>query len=373
MGNRRSLRPPFRLDRRVDFVIPVKCNNLIIRTVVECIDKWYAPRTIFLITDEASIKEIRSHSKHWNIVHCSIVFIDEEFFFFRNYQLTKSDIQKWYTYKDSQSREFGWWYQQLLKLGAVHQIEGLSDPFIVWDADLISLQKWDIFPTLSCPHYRFAILQEKALSAFNTEQYSASIFDLLGEKGVELERGTFVPHHFVMHHHVVNHLLSFITPSSSPSSPSNSSSSLSSISSSLSPSFSSSSSSSSVSSVLSLSSSLTSVSPPSSWIERIMRLSATFYRFSEYKCMATFMHMKYPHLLVYHEFETFGSSGIRYRDCQEILPRILTQCHVPEHGLSFQEFKKFITLSQRTRSCPFPSYIQIEHISYLSYLAIKTL
>jgi hypothetical protein len=37
------------------------------------------------------------------------------------------------------SREFGWWYQQIIKLGAFLQIPNLSDPYIVWDSDLIPL------------------------------------------------------------------------------------------------------------------------------------------------------------------------------------------------------------------------------------------
>ena len=73
-------------------------------------------------------------------------------------RLHKNQIEKWYLYKDNLSREFGWWYQQIIKLGAVYIIKNISDPYIVWDADLIPIKKWDLYPSLELPYYKFAIL-----------------------------------------------------------------------------------------------------------------------------------------------------------------------------------------------------------------------
>jgi hypothetical protein len=78
------------------------------------------------------IQLIRSLSLHWSVgcIEC----IEEETFFQKNFGLTMDDIFSEYDYKRSgDQREPGWWMQQLIKLGAGTQIEGISSTYVVWD------------------------------------------------------------------------------------------------------------------------------------------------------------------------------------------------------------------------------------------------
>jgi len=271
--------------KKMDFVIPLRNNTIILSVLIEALKENYNPRTIYIITSE----------KPHQIDPC-VKYIDEQSFFQKNYNLTKQEIQAFYTYKDEQSREFGWWYQQLIKLGAVYQIDKLSDPYVVWDSDLIPLKLWPI----EAPDYKFAILQEKAKSDWNKEQYRLSIKEFIGLEAIEPETGTFIPHHFVFHHCVLKQMI-----------PIN-----------------------------------------NQWIKTITSLSAKYYRFSEYKCVATFMNKFFPHLLNYYKFEEYGS-GIRYRDYNEIIDKL-----IDIRPINYSKFKNFVKENYKVE----PTYMQIEHL-----------
>ena len=122
----------------IDFVIPLCKKNMIIRTTIECIIFNYHPKNIYVITNPKDIKYLENECKKWDRLKTKIFFIDEDSFFIKNYNLSRKEIESYYTHIDDKSREFGWWYQQILKLGAFKQIDNLSDPFVVWDSDLIS-------------------------------------------------------------------------------------------------------------------------------------------------------------------------------------------------------------------------------------------
>lgn len=290
-----------------DFVIPLHKRNFIIRTVVEGIIHFYNPKNIYIILQKKYIYDMENDIKIWNTEDSNIFLIEEETFFILNYNLNINDIKKWYFNIDKKSREFGWWYQQIIKLGAVYQIKNLSDPFIVWDSDLIPIIKW----SLDYP-YRFAILQEKAKNNFNNLEYAKSIYDLLNIDVVEPEKGTYVPHHFIIHHNVVKNMLKYIMISKI----------------------------------------------ESSWIELILKLSHKYYKFSEYKCLATFMNAFYPELLLYHDFDIYGKTGIRYRKNEKIIETIKEYCIIDDSGLKYFELINFINLYYKEK----PSYLQIEHI-----------
>ena len=296
----------------IDFVIPIKCNNLIIRTVIECISKFYKPRNIYLVTSEEFIDEIKENSKCWLNVS-NIVFLDESIFFVKNYNLTIQNIQQFYTRIDDKSREFGWWYQQILKLGAVKQIENISDPYVVWDSDLIALHKWDIYPNNTCKSYKFAILQEYAKNEWNKDEYCKSTYELIKKNAIEPEEGTFVTHHFVFHHCVLVDFLEKITLGNE----------------------------------------------NICWVEIIIRLSKKYYRFSEYKCISTFMSYYYPYLFHYHPFNAFGKNGIRYRETNDIMKIIRENLTIPKEGISYENFVIFMN-NFYSNDIP---YTQIEHLT----------
>ena len=294
----------------LDFVIPLKQNNVILRTVVEGIVCFYSPRTIYIITDSRSTLEILEHSLFWKKGKTNIQTIDENIF-------GKGDLERNYTWIDEKSREFGWWFQQIIKLDAVNRIQNLSDPFVVWDADLIPLIKWDLYD-IESREYRFAILQETAKNMFNQEQYHASILSILGLESVEpFEKGTFVPHHFIFHHIVINSLLDKISESSN------------------------------------------------KWQDKIVSLSATYYRFSEYKCVATYMYRYFPELLKYYSFKKYGEKGIRIRDSLEIQEKIKKKCFIEKYGISYDGFILFVNNEFGNNNEI--SYLQIEHIVDIFY------
>jgi hypothetical protein len=287
----------------IDFVIPLKQNNVIIRTVIESIVLFYSPRNIFIVTDPSSILEINMHLSFWKTDTTNIKCINENIF-------SKIELERKYIWKDEKSREYGWWFQQIIKLDAINKIKELSDPFVVWDGDLIPLKKWDLYNKNTEKYYSFAILQECSKNEFNKTQYSSSIIDLIGLEINEPLIGTFVPHHFVFHHKVIKSLHEKIGGDK--------------------------------------------------WQEKIMELSSNYYRFSEYKCVATFMQHFFPELLIYHEYKKYGENGIRFRDSLKIQEKIKKICTIESFGLSHSIFKDFV--KKEFNEIKEISYLQIDHV-----------
>ena len=307
------------ITSNIDFVVPLCKNNMIFRTTIESIVYNYHPINIYIITNSKDSIYLESITKNWNIENTIITTINEEEFFIKNYGLSKDEIEQYYTFIDSDSREFGWWYQQILKLGAHKQIENLSDPYVVWDSDLIVLQKWDLFDSNDGLH-KFAILQECSKNEFNKSEYSKSIKCLIGLDSIEPPiEGTFVPHHFIMHHNVLESLISFIEERH-------------------------------------ISNTKTNID---SWIKIVISLSKQYYRFSEYKCLATFMQNNFPELLSFYPFELYGKNGLRYRDSIDIIKKIKDFCvSERDNSLTYNKFKEFVQINYDFE----PSYIQIEHV-----------
>lgn len=299
----------------IDFVIPLHRYHYMLRTVIESIQLFYSPRTIYIITPSENIDIINNNKLQWRL-NSIIVPIPEETFFRNIYHLHYTDIFNRY-HESEGSREFGWWYQQLIKLGAVQQIQGLSDPYIVWDSDLIPIKKWELYPTVENPHFRFAILQENSKNELNTRQYQDSLFSLTGLPICDPEIGTFVPHHYIFHHCVLHDLFEFIEKKN----------------------------------------------PDNNWIFSIIDLSKHFIRFSEYRTISSFMNTFYPELLQYHSFTQFGKDGIRIRESKlflEELNAFLFDNNIEYYnGISYKDFIEFVKWKYKERE---PSYLQIEHI-----------
>jgi len=293
-----------------DFVIPLHRYHSMVRTTVEAIGSFYNPRTIYIITPEKYSIDIQTSSESWN--YTKVTVIPEESFFVNIYNLSKTTIQNdlFNNTHDPRSREFGWWYQQIIKLGAFRQITGLSDPYVVWDSDLIPLVKWDIYNT---GNYKFALLQQSARSEWNVEQYKHSLEALMGLTMIVPEGGgTFVPHHFVFHHQVLESIITMIEKRNG----------------------------------------------EPTWIHAIMGLSQRYFRFSEYIMVATFMKTYFPELLHYYNFDEYGFSGQRIREPASLLKKITENCTIDEIGLSYDQFCGFICSNYAN----IPSYMQLEHI-----------
>jgi len=188
---------------------------------------------------------------------------------------------------------------------------------MVWDSDLIPLKRWEIYPTTEYPNYRFAILQESARSQMNITQYKESILQLIGMDALEPTIGTFVPHHFIMYKCVLEDLFQHIERISK-----------------------------------------------KSWFISIIQLSSKFLRFSEYKCISTFMYNKYPNLLNYHPFSSYGN-GIRLRDSKTAVDELIfmnnnTNTNINtniNNDISYDCILEYIKKNELN-----PTYLQLEHV-----------
>jgi hypothetical protein len=307
------------MEKKTDFFIPLHKKHPLFQSCIESIVDFYCPRIIYIATSISEIDKLKELISSWKIHTTNIFFLEEEYFFVNQYGFTKEHIKEnWYTYKDDTSREFGWWYQQILKLGVVNIVPEISDPFVVWDSDLIPVKKWEIYPTDSAPFYRFALLQEKEKSLFNKLQYTESLSYLLQLKELfpsEETAGTFVPHHFVFHHKVIKSFIKRIENIHHPE-------------------------------------------KKQTWVETIVTLSKDFYRFSEYKNIATFMSYYFDELLVYHPFKEYGEKGIRIRDTDEA--QMYLKKISKKDSVSYTDFCDFVSKNYSEEDTP--SYIQVEHL-----------
>jgi hypothetical protein len=288
------------------FIIPLANDNILFRSTIEVIIELYNPPNIYVILPYKYIFNLTTKINKWNKNNTNIYLIDEETYFIKNYNLHIDNIEKLYKYIDVKSREFGWWYQQIIKLGAVYQIENISDPFVIWDSDLIPIKKWEL-----SEKYLFAILQDKAKNDFNKNEYYQSTKELLNLDAIEPSEGTFVPHHYLINHNIIKHYLSSIIENNNNS---------------------------------------------NNWIECIIMLSHKYYRFSEYKSLTTFINKFYENKLNYHKFNIYGKSGKRFRDNNKIIKIIKEICFVDNETISYNEILKINSYFNDI------SYLQIEHL-----------
>jgi hypothetical protein len=289
----------------MDFVIPLHNDNILLRSTIEGVVELYNPNNIYIILPVKYINIINNKINNWLINYTNIILIDEETFFIKNYNMHINDIIKSYKFIDEKSREFGWWYQQLIKLGAVHQIENISNPFVVWDSDLIPFDKW-----ILNENFLFAILQDKPRNEFNKSEYNRSINYLLNLDAEEPSEGTFVPHHYLFYHEIIKHYLKYILENKK----------------------------------------------YNNWIECIISLSQNYYRFSEYKSLTTFINKFYSDKLKYHKYDTYGKNGKRFRENKEIIEIIKQLCNIENNTISYNEIKKIKLYFNNI------SYLQVEHL-----------
>jgi hypothetical protein len=309
---------------KIDFVIPLHTHNILFPLVIETVIEFYSPRTIYIITSTTEIEKLKEQVPQWNTKQTKISYVEEETFFQYRYHKNLEKIKKWYTYKDEKSREFGWWYQQIMKIGAVYRIPKLSTPFIIWDADLIPLQKWTLYPSFKIPHFHFALLQDREKNDFNRKQYSCSLYELLKLPEIrpirsKIEGGSFISHHFVFYPHIIRCFIRYIEKIHH----------------------------------------CTSQKP---WFRVILQLSKKYYRFSEYKNIATFMSYFFPKKIHYHSFLYYGKNGERILEPEESLSfiRDLKKNISPhKNHISLRSFNHYLYFKYEQP----PTYIQVENSS----------
>ena len=315
---------------KMDFVIPIKKIGLFTRAVLEGIILFYSPKRIIIVTNKHEINLLQKEIEIgvWKVEGCLFEMIDEETFFEEHFGIHMEDLKREYSRykKDNQHREFGWWYQQFIKLGASSQVKDITEQYVVWDGDLIPLKKWDLSvfnPYTQKTDYYVAILQEQSRSEFNESEYNRCIRHLLG---VECARppvkGTFIMHHMVFHKKYVLEMLNNIIYENKLS--------------------------------------------YGCWPLYFISLSHSFYRFSEYMLYASYMIKNHKNDFFYYPYKMFGHNGIRFRNTEEIIQSICRffykEGEKREKCFSYKEIELYF---ERQYVILPPCYVQFEHIYYL--------
>jgi hypothetical protein len=301
----------------IDFIVPLKQIGLITRAVLESLELFYHPRRIIVITCKKEADILTSLVKHWNVGIIEVIY--EEVFFQQKSGLSIEDIiQEYDMQREGEQREPGWWIQQLIKLGAATEIEGISNVYIVWDGDLVPIRRWKLCDYADNGDIQFyiAILQAESRSEFNSYQYAACMKSLTDMSPCEPEEGgTFVSHHMAFNKNRVIEMINLMIE--------------------------------------------TTGYQNIPWPKLIMSHSRKFFRFSEYKTYATFMINNYSQEFHYHKLCHFGQGGIRFRDTKEIMAKILLECPLDNGGISYDKLKMFF---ENKYSPTIPGYIQLEHV-----------
>jgi len=314
----------------LDFVMPMKSVGMVTRAVVESIYKHYSPRRIFVVCEGSEATVMASVSMEWNIPKALLVYVDENEFFVKTMGMKKEDFVPFYDHcRDTTlTREFGWWWQQLLKLGCASCIETLSDVFIVWDSDLVVMEPWPL--ELQGPHGPVnyaAVLQEKARSSFNRLEYEGSVRHILGlDAAYPQHVGTYVAHHMPMSRRVADELVALIDsrlPGNAP------------------------------------------------WPAKLLQTSSLYYRMSEYMLYSTFEMARQragqPVHWAVHPFGQFGARGFRHREPQVFMNSLLQHQGMPWSGYSVEKLKAHVDhwrgTNQEEEETDGPlAHLQLEHV-----------
>ena len=176
-----------------DFVIPLYRIRWNTQAVLEGITTHYQPRAIHVIAPTPEAQALKEMAQNWATAP---LYTHQEETFFHKYGLTKEKIcaeldlgQSLYTP--------GWFYQQLLKLGAFEGIEDLSEWYVVWDSDLLPVDTWQLIHQQEQTIKRsFALIQHNGWGNENiVSKWDKWIFSVLGVDPLADHEGTFVPHH----------------------------------------------------------------------------------------------------------------------------------------------------------------------------------
>jgi len=177
-----------------DFAIPLYRVRWNTRAVLEGLTTHYKPRAIHIITPEPEVRSLEEKVKEWETA--PVYIHAEEPFFQHKTGLTKDAIcakldlgQSLYTP--------GWFYQQLLKLGAYEGIDNLSEWYVVWDSDLLPVDTWPLIQEhQQTVEHKFALLQHNQWGNPQiVSTWDKWIRLVLGVEPLTDSVGTLVSHH----------------------------------------------------------------------------------------------------------------------------------------------------------------------------------
>lgn len=250
-----------------DFVIPLYRWRWNTRAVLEGLATHYRPRAVHIITPAPEVRSLQTRAREWEIPP---LYIYEEEVFFQKQGLSKEVICAELDLGESLYTP-GWFYQQLLKLGAPEGIEGLSEWYVVWDSDLLPVDTWPLIRReAESVRHPFALLQHNQWgNARIVATWEKWIRDVLAVEPSRDREGTFIPHHMWFKQ---EHLDSFKERLSEY------------------------------------------YQSPDSWLLLMMRSANEFGTFSEYWSYVSWVAAKAPEELAFHPYDRYGATTERFFD-----------------------------------------------------------
>lgn len=348
-GNLTSVYPAHDHCLDVDFVIPVKDVGAVLRAVVEGVAAFYSPRSIVFVAPAQVLQSILRLVSLWDMRGIYVRTVDETHLFdpiglsfdtIRDeFDAASSRHRRHYSTVSGidgiEPREFGWWYQQLIKLGAGLYIENLSETYVVWDSDLIPLRRWPLFSTAPDGITRVpvvALLQSASKHPGIFREYRRATLSLLGHDLLAPygNAGTFVSHHMPFQKATVLDMLQSFRRGD-----------------------------------------CTNDDDDEPWPLRIVRLAEYTLRFSEYLTYATYALLRGQ--LDYHPFHIYGNEGLRFRGgggCIEELCGMMTTTGENNHrptvpmppigGFSHADIVDYVNVCKGWSKNV--AYLQLDHV-----------
>ncbi|MGB6294646.1 MAG: DUF6492 family protein [Rivularia sp. (in: cyanobacteria)] len=298
-------------------MIPIFQERWNTQAVLEGITYHYNPRTIHIIAPENQARSLGQKVKGWQVAP---VYAHKEESFFLHRGLTKEAIcSELATGKSLYTP--GWFYQQLLKLGASDGIDGLSEWFVVWDSDLLPVNAWALLDRdRETILHKFALLQDnKYGNAHIVSKWAEWIRSVLAVEPLTNHEGTFIPHHMWFKQ---EHLESFKHKVKDY------------------------------------------FQSDEDWLLLMMRSANQFETFSEYWSYVSWVREKAPHDLAFHPYENYGATTERFFDdgtglFSGALKNYLSRVSEPNlFSPSYTEIKSFI--QDKYESDALPSSLSFE-------------
>ncbi|MEM6423846.1 MAG: DUF6492 family protein [Cyanobacteria bacterium P01_D01_bin.128] len=247
-----------------DFVIPLFKLRWNTRAVLEGLTTHYRPRAIHVIAPAAEANALAESAGAWQ--SAPLFTHPEETFF----GLSKDEICAEIDLGKSLYTP-GWFYQQLLKLGASEGIEGLSEWYAVWDSDLLPVATWPLIQTQDGQiKHSFALIQHNQYgNAKIVAAWAHWIRTILEVEPITDPVGTFIPHHMWFKQ---GHLAGFKAQIQRY------------------------------------------FQSEESWLLLMMRSANTFDTFGEYWCYSSWVAAKAPEDLSFYSYERYGATTERFFD-----------------------------------------------------------
>ena len=294
------------LQETFDFVIPLYRIRWNTRAVLEGITTHYQPRAIHVIAPAPEARSLKEIAREW---HIAPLYTHEEETFFEPVGLTKDAICAELDLGESLYTP-GWFYQQLLKLGAFEGIENISEWYVVWDSDLLPVNTWQlIHQDGEIIKRSFALIQHNGWGNPSiVSKWDNWIRSVLEVEPITDGQGTFVPHHIWFK---VEHLKSFARQVKKY------------------------------------------YRSDDHWLLLMMRSANDFGTFSEYWSYVSWKASQAPEELSFYPYEEYGERSERFFD--------------DGTGMFFKAFQKYqIAIEKEYKDC-FPSYRDIAAFIHAEY------